>query len=865
MASPRRDFSRGLENWRRGIKDEEPSNVDWRSSSNTAAGGGNNTSRDKFMSRSISWREGDPESNNQNQAEMMAMANDKNTNSPNNATMPHNAAMIKKSWDEDHLPEWATESFDYGGTFDSSGAFMGSNVGEVKAKMEELKLEHRQQQQQQHQQRKKLENDQLKKIDESLSNKKNVENIEPPQQQQQQQQVINMQQKQQQDDELAELQKNIIYQQHNMNVNMQPGMEKEENHIDMKTVADFVANLIKDDPKEPDPIKPTPNHVQNNFPTEWFYLDPQGDTQGPFSPQDMSEWYKAGYFQENLMVKRAIDPSFVPLGHVLKVCGRATPFFTNFDAMISPSPPQPIFPNMMFPQSQQPMMPPNDWTMLTPEQQILFLNMRQQQQNQRPPSTETPTFMKPPPVGPSNPLDVRPAPHMVANEFMHPNKNVEMDPIQQLLMQLKPKYPVGGDATGAPPHWMAQQQQQQMSTGEDGTSNWQSQPPPSQKPWNNVDQMPTVEKMEQQQQQQLQPQQMNMNRMLPMDGNNLDSSIQNHHHHHAMVEMETKIVENKKKRQKEVEQQHQQMLMQQQMKKEQQQQAEKVAAIKKKEKQIQQQQQQQQQQIPPQQQNAPQQQQQQQIIMQKEERSNQPSVPAPWVGHQTTQSASNTSLAKIQKSEAQRRQNEMAAQREREMLLQQQMQIQMQQHMGQKNETQKWATPQNHVKSLDEIQAEEKMREAAIKSKQKELVKKSEVANNDAGIWNSSSYSIAWQQPKSWTIEQNQAMSSAQTSSKGFWEEPTKPANNNVKSVQMLTKSQTMATINSNKKQMPATPPNVAVVKKPTEKPKKNVETADKRDIKDDNNNEFTNWCTHALNSFNGNIDGENFDIFYEN
>lgn len=34
--------------------------------------------------------------------------------------------MYKKSWDEDHLPEWATESFDYGGTFDATGAFHDS-------------------------------------------------------------------------------------------------------------------------------------------------------------------------------------------------------------------------------------------------------------------------------------------------------------------------------------------------------------------------------------------------------------------------------------------------------------------------------------------------------------------------------------------------------------------------------------------------------------------------------------------------------------------------------------------------------------------------------------------------------------------
>uniref|UniRef100_H2Z8R9 GYF domain-containing protein n=1 Tax=Ciona savignyi TaxID=51511 RepID=H2Z8R9_CIOSA len=58
---------------------------------------------------------------------------------------------------------------------------------------------------------------------------------------------------------------------------------------------------------------------------KWFYKDPQGETQGPFSSQEMGEWFMAGYFTSTLLVKRACDPQFVPLGDLITRCG-AVPF-----------------------------------------------------------------------------------------------------------------------------------------------------------------------------------------------------------------------------------------------------------------------------------------------------------------------------------------------------------------------------------------------------------------------------------------------------------------------------------------------------------------------------------------------------------
>lgn len=43
---------------------------------------------------------------------------------------------------------------------------------------------------------------------------------------------------------------------------------------------------------------------------------------GPFSNQEMAEWFQAGYFTMSLLVKRACDESFQPLGDIMKMWGR---------------------------------------------------------------------------------------------------------------------------------------------------------------------------------------------------------------------------------------------------------------------------------------------------------------------------------------------------------------------------------------------------------------------------------------------------------------------------------------------------------------------------------------------------------------
>ncbi|XP_024524051.1 GRB10-interacting GYF protein 2 isoform X2 [Selaginella moellendorffii] len=51
-----------------------------------------------------------------------------------------------------------------------------------------------------------------------------------------------------------------------------------------------------------------------------LYVDPQGDVQGPFSSGDILQWYEAGYFGPDLLVRDASAPEgspFIPLGSVM--------------------------------------------------------------------------------------------------------------------------------------------------------------------------------------------------------------------------------------------------------------------------------------------------------------------------------------------------------------------------------------------------------------------------------------------------------------------------------------------------------------------------------------------------------------------
>ncbi|KAJ8939755.1 hypothetical protein NQ318_004168, partial [Aromia moschata] len=97
---------------------------------------------------------------------------------------------------------------------------------------------------------------------------------------------------------------------------------------------DFVLKLVVDEePPKQTPsnfevggIQPPPNLVAPPMHDKWFYQDPQGQMQGPFSNIEMAEWYKAGYFSNQLKVRRQCDERFFLLGELIKCAeGRTLP------------------------------------------------------------------------------------------------------------------------------------------------------------------------------------------------------------------------------------------------------------------------------------------------------------------------------------------------------------------------------------------------------------------------------------------------------------------------------------------------------------------------------------------------------------
>lgn len=85
-------------------------------------------------------------------------------------------------------------------------------------------------------------------------------------------------------------------------------MEQEE---DRTSSTDQKAAPMTHSPPQ-DRITPVPLQSENAL--KWLYCDPQGETQGPFSSEEMSDWFNAGYFSMNLLVRRGCDDKYLQLG-----------------------------------------------------------------------------------------------------------------------------------------------------------------------------------------------------------------------------------------------------------------------------------------------------------------------------------------------------------------------------------------------------------------------------------------------------------------------------------------------------------------------------------------------------------------------
>ncbi|KAI5699350.1 hypothetical protein M8J75_001537 [Diaphorina citri] len=97
-----------------------------------------------------------------------------------------------------------------------------------------------------------------------------------------------------------------------------------------KVVDDIDRLITEEDSKEPPQHmeSPTSNGIDANIKDKWLYKDPQGSVQGPFTSAEMAEWYRSGYFRSNLLVRRLCDEQFSPLGDLFHFYGNI-PFLAD--------------------------------------------------------------------------------------------------------------------------------------------------------------------------------------------------------------------------------------------------------------------------------------------------------------------------------------------------------------------------------------------------------------------------------------------------------------------------------------------------------------------------------------------------------
>ncbi|WVQ81229.1 hypothetical protein IAT38_003351 [Cryptococcus sp. DSM 104549] len=76
---------------------------------------------------------------------------------------------------------------------------------------------------------------------------------------------------------------------------------------------------------------------------EWFYRDPNGQEQGPFTGTQMHDWYSHSYFTDDLPLRRSNETTFRPLAELKAATGNAVqPFLT-------PIRPRQLPPNLLIP------------------------------------------------------------------------------------------------------------------------------------------------------------------------------------------------------------------------------------------------------------------------------------------------------------------------------------------------------------------------------------------------------------------------------------------------------------------------------------------------------------------------------------
>ncbi|KAJ3658723.1 hypothetical protein Zmor_010447 [Zophobas morio] len=428
--SPRKEFSSRssvTDNWRR-VRNSSEEDEGWRNISSSR-------SLHEKWGRSASWR-GDGDSEERNGPPERGSRPSWHENS--------RGGPLRRSWDnEDHLPEWATENpTEGGGTFDERGAFHGSD-DEQDGKKDSKRDILQKSTSQQHipnkmghlglsssksttsliksdDSEKYLEDpsDQDTKQDDAKpkeSSSPEKDKTKPPSLQKSDRRIDDK------DDRSSEELRPQLLEKPSSNgpplEPMTPNIDKSDEDFD-RLQEDLVLKLVVDEetPKSSQTpnfdvggVQPPPNLVPPSQ-DKWYYQDPQGTRQGPFANVEMAEWYKAGYFSNQLNVMRECDERYFLLGELINLCGGENPFLSNIRFPVLKNEPAKLpddvlpyqfLSQLAFKQQVSLRNLAEPWSALTLQQQEMAAQrlLLQQQQQQIPPDLQ---FMQQ--TTPSNPL-----------------------------------------------------------------------------------------------------------------------------------------------------------------------------------------------------------------------------------------------------------------------------------------------------------------------------------------------------------------------------------------------------------------------------------------------------------------------------
>ncbi|XP_044747751.1 GIGYF family protein Gyf isoform X2 [Coccinella septempunctata] len=398
--SPRKEYNpRGTnDNWRRNRLNDDDDG--WRNLNHARP------SHDKW-GRS-SWRGGDGEPDERIERHSGNPDGRVNRMGWNDGNRNNN---MRRSWDEDHLPEWAMANVDGGGTFDSTGAFHNSDEepGEGKSiTRKETVLQKSSSQQHITPNKGFFSSLQTSKSVASLSKtqqdnncimkdkglekgvKAEIKKVSEPDKRAQSPKHKSEEEQEQRREKMKEIpnkQKTLGSNENSREANSAPNNKDSRVEDDFKIQEDSIIKLVDDDspkaqmaktaePSNSSNIQPPPN-LGPPIQDQWFYQDPQGQMQGPFSSAEMAEWYKAGYFNSQLKVRRPCDELFYLLGELVALCDGANPFLgTKRFAPLKPDPttlPEPELLQyqylMALRQAQTRPAIPEPWNTLTLQQQ----------------------------------------------------------------------------------------------------------------------------------------------------------------------------------------------------------------------------------------------------------------------------------------------------------------------------------------------------------------------------------------------------------------------------------------------------------------------------------------------------------------